>query len=277
MGNASSSGHDGEAPVFNPETIVQDAVRICQKSFFYGVGKNFPFSIDLGVALGGEVMHQKDGSVALLGFYRQRSWARHSPMYPIEFVFSRKNDSAFAVQVRGTVKYVGAGGGWAHVGEDENFEILIFFFFPYLDVDQSFDGEFDLVKRQFSGYWRREESRSSGNSTETLSGLTGGYYLDFCGKLEAEHVRWTPQRHAQFRINVEFDEMVKTLLLMHNRRDCEFSRLPKDLVYLLISDYLAGTLNSDGTTHPKFAEIMVDADQEDGTETLLAMLMLDDN
>jgi hypothetical protein len=146
----------------------------------------------------------------------------------------------------------------------------------HLDVDQSFDGEFDLVKQQFSGYWRREENRSSGNSTETLSGLSGGYYLDFCGKLEAKHVRWTPQCHAQFRINVEFDEMVKTLLLMHNRRDCEFSRLPKDLVYLLIQDYLAETLNSDGTRHPKFAEIMVDEDQEDGTETLRAMLMLDD-
>jgi hypothetical protein len=128
MGNASSV-HDGEAPAFNPETIVQDAVRICQKSFFYGVGKNFPFSIDLGVALGGEAMHQKDGSIALLGFYRQKSWARHSPMYPIEFVFSRKNNSAFAVQVRGTVKYVGAGGGWAHVGEEENFDFYYYYFF----------------------------------------------------------------------------------------------------------------------------------------------------
>ena len=216
MGNSTSQSDHRK---FDPETILEEAAKLFCGNFYYGSGRHtLVISSDMGMVFCDDFRKTSEDKIEIDGYMRLSSWFRQSPLYPLALSLSKDGTNDDTVVAIGLVRFNGPGGGW------EN-----------LVIEQNFKGKFYLNTMTFSGSWWRNEARTSAGMQETMN--TGGSFsLTHCGSVVQEVQSWSPSSHRFYLSHDEFRQTVKIVLMMHARKDCIMSKLPRDIVYMLIQE-----------------------------------------
>lgn len=177
------------------------------------------------------------------GLCRFSSWVRLSPLYPIRV--SLESCTTEVVTFRASIEAALTNTrGWATV-----------------NAVHLFDGTMNVATGYCTGSWKRNESRTAPGSSESVN--TGGTFsFQPVGNVCAIPP-WEPRFHLRhYGHDSEFCRIVRTVLLCHKRRETELSRLPRD-VLMIVLKFCAPSLSA----HPVIDKMII-ADAVEWPKTL---------